>query len=134
VKNAGEDVVMNEDVLGPMRMSLEREEYHLNIAQSSQHENEEYHAQVVDYYIDRVVKIKALIASLESVQSLRESLALPITEDAREVKDYYYYYYLLLLLLLLLLLFYYFFRRWWKTRFTISWATWSTPICWHPKR
>ncbi len=83
----GEEVVMTEDVLGPMRLSLEREEHHLQTALQSEYESEEYRKKVVAYYEDRVSKIKALIASLESVNSLRESLSLPITQDAREVVE-----------------------------------------------
>ena len=76
-----------EDVLGPMRLSLEREEHHFRMARKSTYDNQEYAAQVIKYYEDRVQKIKTLIASLESVASLRESLALPITEDAHEVVE-----------------------------------------------
>jgi hypothetical protein len=76
-----------EDVLAPMRLSLEREEHHLQTARQSEYESEDYRKKVVEYYEDRVAKIKALIASLESVNSLRDSLALPITQDAREVVE-----------------------------------------------
>jgi hypothetical protein len=76
-----------EDVLAPMRLSLEREEHHLQTARMSEYESEDYRKKVVEYYEDRVAKIKALIASLESVNSLRDSLALPITQDAREVVE-----------------------------------------------
>ncbi len=76
-----------EDVLAPMRLSLEREEHHLQTARMSEYESEEYRQKVVAYYEDRVAKIKALIASLESVNSLRDALALPITQDAREVVE-----------------------------------------------
>lgn len=83
----GEDVQMNEDVLGPMRLSLEREENHLELARQAYYESDEYKEKVIAYYVDRVARIKQLIASLESVNSLRESLHLPITQDAREVVE-----------------------------------------------
>lgn len=76
-----------EDVLGPMRLSLEREEMHLKVARMSEYDSAEYAAKVVEYYADRVAKIRALIASLESASSLRDSLALPITQDAQEVVE-----------------------------------------------
>lgn len=92
----GEDVSGIEDVLGPMRLSLEREEQHLEAARNSMHDEvrrrrrrrravfpvwrsakfvkKTYHDQVVKHYEDRVQKIRELISSLESVQSLRQSL------------------------------------------------------------
>ena len=91
-----EDIMIEEDVLGPLRRTLEREEvifsflkkhiyfnisqHHLRSARESQYDSEEYRASVVAYYENRVSKVRALIASMESVASLRESLALPITQ------------------------------------------------------
>lgn len=54
----GQDVAGVEDVLGPMRLSLEREEHHLASARDSVHEVPEYREKVVAYYEDRVKKIR----------------------------------------------------------------------------
>lgn len=72
---------------GPMRLSLEREEHHLDSARHSTHEQQEYKDKVVAYYEERVKRIRELISSLESAQSLRESLQLPITQDAKDVVE-----------------------------------------------
>merc|ERR1712093_346591 len=57
------------------------------MALQAEYDSTEYAEQVKQYYEERVAKIRALIGSLESASSLRDSLALPITEDARDVVE-----------------------------------------------
>lgn len=76
-----------EDVLEPIRLSLEREKLHLEAAMDADYDNQEYRETVIKHYSERVTKIKDLIASFESAHTLQGALKLPITQDAADVVE-----------------------------------------------